>query len=156
MGIANLYDADKKEAIWMEDGFCVSQQKLNRDKVAKKGKETTTTDVILLQTPTGRFEHIVAAQRIDLTDFATAKFKEYYSQKKVNIVLISDGARNIKSRCQVLFGEDYVHILDGYHLQKKVKALRSMITPNKDVKIEYVRELNQPHRRSDFMAWQGT
>ena len=82
LGIANLYDADKKEAIWMEDGFCVSQQKLNRDKVAKKGKETATTDVRLLQTPTGRFEHIIAAQRIDLTDFATAKFKEYYSQKK--------------------------------------------------------------------------
>jgi len=132
----------------MEDGVSVSQQKLNRDKIAKKGRERTTTDMVLLQTPTDKFECIIATQKIDLTDLVTAKFKEYYSQKKVNVVVISDGARNIKNRCQTLFGDTYVHILDWYHLQKKVKELMSMIAPNKDVKIEYIRELNQ-------LLWHG-
>jgi hypothetical protein len=32
--------------------------------------------------------------------------------------------------------------LDWYHLQKKVKELMTMIAPNKEAKIEYIRELN--------------
>ena len=60
LGISDLYNADSKEVIWLEDGVSVSQQKQKRDKIAKKERERVTTDMILLEAPLGDFEYIVA------------------------------------------------------------------------------------------------
>ncbi|MDZ7899431.1 MAG: hypothetical protein U5N85_15585 [Arcicella sp.] len=58
------------------------------------------------------------------------------------MVVISDGSRTIKNRSVELFRAQYEHILDGYHLKKKLKELMSMIAPNKDAKSQYVSELS--------------
>lgn len=142
LGKADLYDSLIEEVIWMEDGVCVSQQKEKRDKVAKNGKQRTTTDMILLETPKGNFDCIVAANGISLTALSRAILKENYSGKSINLVAISDGSRTIKNRSVDLFGEQYHHILDWYHLQKKVKDLMSMIAPSKELKSQYVAELS--------------
>lgn len=141
-GICDIYDPDQKEVVWLEDGVCVSQQKKNRDKIAKGGRERTTTDMVLLQRPTTGFECIVAAGKVSLTELCSSKLKQYYTGENINIVALSDGSRTIKNRCQALFGSNYIHILDWYHLQKKVKELMCMIAPNKETKIAYVSELN--------------
>lgn len=138
----SLYDPLIKEVIWMEDGVSVSKQKGKRDKIAKNGKQRTITDMILLEKPTGSFECIVAANAICLTTLSMAKLKENYSGKNINLVAISDGSRTIKNRSIELFGEQYQHILDWYHLKKKIKELMSMIAPNKDFKSQYVSELS--------------
>ena len=99
--------------------------------------------MILLAKPLGGFEHIVASEKVDLTNLASAKLKNYYGGKSINVVVISDGSRTIKNRCQTLFEGKYRHILDWYHLQRKVKDLMTMIAVNKALKIEYISELNQ-------------
>jgi hypothetical protein len=141
-GIGDIYNADSQEVIWFEDGVSVSQQKGKRDKKVKQGRERTTTDMVLLQRPTTGFECIVAAGKVSLTNLSQSKLKQYYGGQDINIVVLSDGSRTIKNRCQVLFESNYIHILDWYHLQKKVKELMTMIAPNKEAKIEYIRELN--------------
>lgn len=138
----DLYDPLIEEVIWMEDGVSVSKQKEKRDKIAKKGKQRAITDMILLEKPNGAFECIVAANDICLTALSMAKLKENYSGKNINLVAISDGSRTIKNRSIDLFGEQYNHILDWYHLKKKIKELMSMIAPNKDFKSQYVSELS--------------
>ena len=134
LGIADLYSPDSKEIAWFEDGVSVSQQKQKRDKIAKQGRERTTTDMILLERPLGGFEHIIASEKVDLTSLAWAKLKAYYGGKSINIVVISDGSRTIKNRCKTLFEGKYQHLLDWYHLQKKVKDLMTMIAVNKVLK----------------------
>ena len=119
----DLYDPLTEEVIWMEDGISVSKQKEKRNKIAKKGKERTTTDMILLEKKVGGFECILAANNICLTALSMAKLKENYSGQSINLVVISDGSRTIKNRSIELFGENYQHILDWYHLQKKVKVI---------------------------------
>lgn len=57
------------------------------------------------------------------------------------MVVISDGSRTIKNRCVWLFGSEYVHILDWYHLQRNVRDLMSMIAPDKELKTAYCQEL---------------
>lgn len=142
LSVGDIYNADSEELIWFEDGVSVSQQKEKRDKKAKPGRERATTDMILLQRPTSGFECIVAAGKVSLTELAASKLKQYYGGRAVNLVVLSDGSRTIKNRCQKLFGSNYTHILDWYHLQKKVKGLMTMIAPNKEAKVEYIRELN--------------
>lgn len=146
--LSDIYNCEHKEVIWFEDGISVSQQKSKRDKIAKIGKERTTTDMILLARPNEVYECVVAAENVSLTDLAEAKLKVYYGGKSINIVVISDGSRTIKNRCNTLFPQNYTHVLDWYHLQKKVKDLMSMIAPDKSVKVEYIQELNH-------LLWNG-
>ena len=91
LGIADLYNIDSKEVIWMEDGVSVSQQKQKRDKIAKEGRERATTDMILLEKPLGGFDHIVASEKANLTSLARAKLGIYYGNQVINIVVLSDG-----------------------------------------------------------------
>jgi hypothetical protein len=137
----DIYDSTHAEVLWLEDGVCVSKQKERRDKVAKEGKQRTTTDSIIFQRPNGSFETIVAANGVDLTALAEATLKAHYANRSVSIVVLSDGARTIKNRCLSLFGENYRHILDWYHLQKKVRELMTMIAPSKELKVKYVDEI---------------
>jgi len=146
--LSDIYNSEHKEVMWFEDGISVSQQKSKRDKIAKIGKERTTTDIILLARPNEGYECVVAAENVSLTDLAEAKLKAYYGGKSINIAVISDGSRTIKNRCNTLFSQNYTHILDWYHLQKKVKDLMSMIAPDKSAKVEYIQELNH-------LLWNG-
>lgn len=139
--IADLYDATAQELYWLEDGVSVSKQKLKRDKVVKLGKERTITDAIMLAKPQGGFDYLVAAEKVSLTQLATARLKAHYAHQSVSVVVISDGSRTIRNRCQEIFGEQYQPILDWYHLQKKMKELMSMIAQNKEHKINYLEQM---------------
>lgn len=144
----DLYDATAKELCWMEDGISVAKQKEKRDRVAKMGKERTSTDAIRFANPAGDFIYLVAAEKVSLSQLATAHLKEHYSGQALSVVVISDGARTIANRCGQIFGQHYQPILDWYHLQKKMKELMSMIAPNKEQKISYLQEMLP-------LLWQG-
>ena len=139
--IADIYCFDSEELIWLEDGVCVSEQKPCRDKVATTSKRRTTTDSLLVATPKGGFAQLVAATGVDLSALAQTCLKGYYTGKSVKIVVLSDGSRTIKNRCVGLFGDQYVHILDWYHLDRKVRDLMTMIAPDKELKVAYCQEL---------------
>ena len=144
----NLYDATASELCWMEDGISVAKQKGKRDSVAKIGKERTITDAIRFANPAGDFIYLVAAEKVSLSQLATAHLKEHYSGQTLSVVVISDGARTITNRCGQIFGQDYQPILDWYHLEKKMKELMSMIAQNKEQKISYLQEMLP-------LLWQG-
>lgn len=141
LAIDDIYSIDSEELIWLEDGVCVSQQKPYRDHVAKTSKQRTTTDSLLIAKPEGGYAQVVAATGVELSALAAACLKGYYTGKKVNVVVLSDGSRTIKNRCVGLFGHEYVHILDWYHLQRKVRDLMTMIAPDKEHKLAYCQEL---------------
>jgi len=123
------------------DGVCVTQQRPQRDKVAKSGKQRIITDSVLVCTPSGGYATIVAADGIDLTSLCGACLRHYYTGQQTGVVVISDGSRTIKNRCMTLFEGDYVHILDWYHLQGKVRDLMTMIAPDKVLKAAYCEEV---------------
>ena len=50
---------------------------------------------------------------------------------KLPLVAITDGATSIKNELKTIFGQDFTHILDWYHLQKKLKETMTMILPKK-------------------------
>lgn len=139
--LEDIYDSDNEEIVCMEDGVSVSEQKLCRDKIAKTSKQRTITDSLLIAKPEGGFAQVVAATGVELGCLAQACLKRYYTGKKVGIVVLSDGSRTIKNRCVSLFGSQYVHILDWYHLQRKVRDLMTMIAPDKELKVAYCQEL---------------
>ena len=139
--IADIYSIDSEELVWLEDGVCVSEQKSCRDKVGKTSKQRTTTDSLLVATPQGGFAQVVAATGVELSALAQTCLKGYYTGKSVAVVVLSDGSRTIKNRCVALFGNQYVHILDWYHLQRKVRDLMTMIAPDKALKVAYCQEL---------------
>lgn len=132
----DIYDEDQTEKLFMKDGVCAKKQKEQRDKVAKDKKERTFTDVMSLELPNGQYETIVAAGQIDANALCKATVKYHYATQieigqELPIVVISDGATSIKSDAINIFGTNVTHILDWYHLDKKVKQYLSMIAPNK-------------------------
>lgn len=137
----DLYQATGKELIWMEDGISVAKQKASRDKVAKMGKERTLTDGIRFANPAGDFIYLVAAEKVSLTQLATAHLKAHYSGQRLSVVVISDGSRTIRNRCNEIFGGHYQPVLDWYHLQKKMKEHLSMIAYNKEQKMDYLQQI---------------
>jgi hypothetical protein len=102
-----------------------------------------------MEKSTGEFEYIVAplaAQdnpKPSLADVVKAKvLQEYESQKSpLNIVAITDGAREIRLRLLSIFVGAVVIILDWYHLSKKLRDFMSMIAHNKQEKSEHLKFL---------------
>ena len=140
----DIYCADSEEVIFLSDGVCVNEQKAKRDKIAKKGKERTTTDIMMLQTDIkdkNAYTTIVAAQDIDALQLVQSELLKAYGEKirLLPIVCISDGARSIKNQNKILFGEGVIHILDWHHIQSKVNQLMSQIAINKVSKETYIK-----------------
>ncbi|MCK7499203.1 MAG: hypothetical protein MZW92_58520 [Comamonadaceae bacterium] len=66
--------------------------------------------------------------------------QEYGDERKpLNIVAITDGAKDIRGRLLAIFGVTVVIILDWFHLGKKVKQLMSMIAPTQADKETYLK-----------------
>lgn len=138
---ADIYDSQTEEIIFLSDGVCVNEQKTSRNKVAKQGKERTTTDIMMLQTDLHKknvFKTIIAAGDIDPIALLQAEMREAYgaTTQFLPIVCISDGATSIKNQNKAIFGEQVCHILDWYHIQAKVTQLMSQIAINKTSKEE--------------------
>lgn len=164
----DIYDPQQEEVLIFDDGIQVKGQRRNR---RQRGCRSTAedlspeeytktprvnTDVVILQKSTGGFEHIIAPlanqerTRPQLFDVVKAKvIQEYGDQDSpLNIVAITDGARNIRLRLLSIFVNAIVIILDWYHLGKKIREFMSMIAHNKQEKSEHLRFLF-PH------LWKG-
>jgi hypothetical protein len=143
----DIYSSAAKEIIFLSDGVCVNEQKPKRDKIAKTGKERTTTNIMMLQTDIedrNAYKTIIAADGVNETDLIRAEIYKTYSAKikQLPIVCISDGATSIKNQNKYLFGNEVTHILDWYHLQSKITQLMSQIATHKSSKEECINLIN--------------
>lgn len=145
----DIYDAVCPEVLFMKDGICVKKQKVKRDKILKEKKERSFTDVMSLELPDGQFETIIAAGKINANDLCKAKIKHHYpDENPLPIVVISDGATSIKYDAIRVFGDNVTHILDWYHLDKKVGQCLSMVALNKNNK-------EQAYEQMINYLWEG-
>ena len=141
----DIYENTSQEVLFYSDGVCVGEQKSNRDKIPKEGKERTNINIMMLQIPsdtaknTPTFETIVGGEGIDEVKLIKSEVcKHYKDRKAIPVVCISDGATCLKNQNKAIFGENVVHILDWYHLSAKIKQLMSQIAPNKEIKAEMI------------------
>jgi hypothetical protein len=142
----NIYDEKSEEILFFSDGVCVGEQKKQRDKIQKKGKERSNINVMMLEIPSNldkkEFETIVAAEGIDEDKLVKSVLSKHYKDTSaLPLVCISDGATCIKNQNKAIFGENVVHILDWYHLRSKITQLMSQIAPNKNSKEKMVKFL---------------
>jgi len=159
----NIYEAMEKEILLMDDAIQVKGQKATRER--KKDQENqkgevdpqnneaagnrvwVRTDVVLLEKKQGGFEYVTGVldneekELLPLAAIVKSKvIQEYGDERKpLNIVAITDGAKNIRGRLLAIFGVTVVIILDWFHLDKKVRELMSMIAPTKADKESYLK-----------------
>jgi len=152
----DIYDVETKEVLILVDGIGVKKQSQSR--VSKKSANVSTekdnentdsrvnTNIVLLEKRAGDFEHITSAidkegeELLPLSDIVKSKvIQEYVSDSEpLNVVAVTDGAKNIRTMLTAIFGFLVVIILDWYHLRKKVRELMSMIARNKAEKLEHL------------------
>ena len=156
----DIYDPDSPEILLFDDAIGVKKQKENRVKVdekeideseniPKRSRKFITTDVILLEKPSGGFQYITSpidAQGkplIPLEEMVKSQINYYYENHEslLPVVAITDGASNIRKRLSKLGSKGITLILDWYHLCKKVRNLLSMISRNKLEKKEHSKNL---------------
>jgi hypothetical protein len=156
----DIYASDSSEILLFDDGIGVKKQKENREKLDKKeidepeniqksSRKFITTDVILLEKPSGGFHYITSpldAQGktlIPLEEMVKSQINYYYQNLEASlpIVAITDGASNIRKRLTKLCPTGVTLILDWYHLCQKIRNLLSMISRNKREKQEHSKNL---------------
>ena len=157
----DLYDPVQRETLVFDDGIQVKGQRENRHSKAKDPEEkwskgpsqsktpAITTDIVMLQKPTGDFEYITAPlddtgkNALSLATVVRAKVMQFYGSEPhpLNLVAITDGARAIRNRMLAVFGVAVVIILDWYHLCKKLRDFMSMIAVNKTEKSRHLKFL---------------
>ena len=156
----DIYDPHQEEILLFDDGIQVKEQKENRirkqlsrdgQNEPEEGCKTNwySTNILLLQTDTDKFEYIIAPladpeeTRPQLAEVVKAKIQQVYNPiiSPLNIVAITDGARDIRARLLGIFLTGLVIILDWYHLRKKLRELMSMIARNKQEKSEHLKFL---------------
>jgi hypothetical protein len=159
----NLYDRQGEEILLMEDGILVKAQKANREKPETRARDVAISpnmmrekvnvlsDVVVLQTPSGRFDYLLppiqadGSFRLSLEAMIRQRLNQHYGKRltPLPIVVISDGARTIRQRLERLFGKTVCVILDWYHLGQKVRNLMSMIAQNKTEKATHATKMLQ-------------
>jgi len=135
----DVYDPDSKEVLLMCDGISVKRQKAQRGCAPPLSSLTqepkrVTTEVVMLQRTTGQFHYLMASlnEETSLTEaLKAALINQYEHYPSLNLVAITDGARNIRLLFEQVFGQPVTLILDWYHLRKKCYELMSMIARNK-------------------------
>jgi hypothetical protein len=142
----DLYDPGSEEVLLMCDGISVKRQKARRSSgppLATQPKEPkrVTTDVVMLQQTTGQFRYLMAGlnEETSLAEgLKAALINEYEDYPSLNLVAITDGARNIRLLFEQVFDQPVTLILDWYHLRKKCYELMSMIARNKTEKETHI------------------
>ena len=135
----DVYDPASEEVLLMCDGISVKRQKARRScvtPVSRPGKDPkrVTTDVVMLQQTSGHFRYLMAGlnEETSLAEvLKAALINEYEGYPPLNLVAITDGARNIRLLFEQVFAQPVTLILDWYHLRKKCYELMSMIARNK-------------------------
>ena len=128
----DIYDSEAVEILYLCDDVCVKEQKEKRDEIPKEGKTFCNTRMSMLQKDDGSYQRIVAGLGIDNVAYNKAILWQNYGKKQLPIVAISDGASSLKNDLKAIFGVDIVHILDWYHLHKKIHQTLSMISTKED------------------------
>lgn len=157
----DLYAAEAREVVLMEDAIQVKQQKAHRERREaagrrcsddapppkhkhKRERKRVSTDVAMLQKRDGSYEHLCGG--IDeqgealygVVEAVRAAAVEHYGATAaveaapLAVVAVTDGARNIRSDLERIFGGPIPVILDWYHLTKKVYQLLSMVAHGKE------------------------
>jgi len=152
----DVYDTDTTETLIFVDGIGVKKQSetrvsktssgSNSEKETENAESRVNTNIVLLEKKTGDFEHITSAidkkgeELLPLGDIVKSKIIQEYGNESepLNVVAITDGAKNIRNMLMGVFGFLVVIILDWYHLGKKVRELMSMIARSKSEKIEHL------------------
>ncbi len=133
---ADIYGVNSAEVVYLSDDVCVKKQKTKRDKQSRPITEDKrhTTRISMFEDSSKQYKTVVAAQGINNVQLVKALICEAYPLKTqvLPIVAITDGATNIKNELKTIFGEHFTHILDWYHLHKKVNQTMTMIVPKVD------------------------
>jgi hypothetical protein len=150
----DIYEPQLAEILLLEDGIQVKAQKAHRIRQRLTCSEESSragvnTDVALLQLSSGRFAYMSAlidsagSETVSLAQVVQTRLIQEYGKltTPLNIVVISDGAKAIRSRLLEIFGKAITVILDWYHLSKKLRSFMSMIARNKTEKSTHLREL---------------
>ena len=155
----DLYTAEAREVVLMEDAIQVKRQKAQRERRGAAGwrqppgqapppskqqqrkKQRVSTDMVMLQKRDGRYEHLCGGiddegeALYDVVEAVRAAVVEHYGAnataaagsleaRPLAVVAVTDGARNIRSDLEQVFGTPIIPvILDWYHLSKKVYQL---------------------------------
>ena len=64
-----------------------------------------------------------------------------YQGMPKRLVVISDGAKNIRRRLEAVFGQGVIIILDWYHLKKRINEIMSMMGMKKETKKEHIKKI---------------
>lgn len=124
----DIYSPKAAEVIYLCDDVCVKEQKPERDSKVKERTNFCNTRISMVQKPDGTYQPIIAGFGIDNILHNKATIWKIYGQQPLPIVAISDGATSLKNDLKKIFGGDVVHILDWFHLDKKVHQTMTMIT----------------------------
>jgi hypothetical protein len=148
------YDPQREEVLLLTDAMQVKQQKAHRGQGADQPtveRETTRvhTDVWLVEQPTGGFTSLTAGvdatgqEVVSGTARVRGQFQHDYAGRSepLPVVAITDGARTMRCQLAELCGQPVPVILAWYHLDKKVRELRSMIARTKQEKAVHVARL---------------
>lgn len=152
----DIYDVNTKEVLIFADGIGVKKQSESRVSSIKASIKTESdtektgsrvnSHIVLLEKKAGNFEYITSAidnegeELLPINDIVKSKVIQGYGNdtEPVNVVAISDGAKDIRCMLMDVFGIVIVIILDWYHLCKKVREFMSMIARNRSEKAEHL------------------
>ena len=130
---ADIYAVNGEEVVYLSDDVCVKQQKAKRDKLPRASSDGKRHNIriSMFEDASKKYKTVVAGADVDNTQLLKALICEAYplTAHKLPVVAITDGATNIKNELKTIFGESVTHILDWYHLQKKINETMTMILP---------------------------
>ena len=132
----DIYSVESEEVLYFTDDVCVKRQKNKRDKQPRPVSENKrhNTRVSLFQDRGQGYITAVAGIGVDNVLLVKALLCETYPDKAraLPVVAITDGATGIRNELNLVFGGGFSHILDWYHLQKKVHETMTMISVKAD------------------------
>jgi hypothetical protein len=124
----NIYDPSAEEVSVLTDGVLVKAQKSNHERhpvpKRKRLRHYHSTNVLLFQSRSGRYRYLMGSTdgSVSLTQVAQAYLRQEWAGRTtpLPVVVLSDGATQIRSDLLALFGISVTIILDWFHLQKRV------------------------------------
>jgi hypothetical protein len=124
----DLYDPEAEEVHVLTDGVLVKAQKPTHERAGepKTPKSDTyhQTHVLLFENRAGDYRYMAGSSdgKVSVIDLAQAYLKEEWGSREtpLPVVVLSDGATQIRSDLLILFGVCVTIILDWYHLKKRV------------------------------------
>lgn len=148
----DVYRPDTDEVLLFEDGIGVKRQKDKRcDGAYEKPTKRVQSDIIAIQQDTGcnrlGYRYLSpltdtgSGVVVDMTERLSLEWSRLYAGRPVRLVVISDGARNIRKRLEAVFGKSVTIILDWFHLKKRVNETMSMMGFRKDDKKAHIKQI---------------